>query len=100
MERFAKEWSTRDLTFSFPRQRVIAAANKEIHFTVREDGLGLHELLGVALMEEIVDAVSIHSYFSGSISSVSHVECDLGSVVACFTLDVGQLFVVEWGRVT
>ena len=41
---------------------IILTSNDEVH--VREAGLGLHELPGVAGMEHVVDAVSVHSHRS------------------------------------
>ena len=41
---------------------VVAAADQEVDLAVGEDVLGLQQLAGVALVEEIVDAISVHPH--------------------------------------
>ena len=56
-----------DITVIYPivfifMASIILTSNNQVH--IREAGLGLHELPGVAGMEHVVDAVSVHSHRS------------------------------------
>ena len=51
---------------------VVAAADQEVDLAVWEDVLGLQQLAGVALVEEIVDAVSVHPHAPRGRPGISH----------------------------
>merc|ERR1719336_2855592 len=60
-------------------QLVIATPNQQIHLTLGEHILCLQQLFGMALMEEIIDSICIHSHSARSLSFQSHVSCDLNA---------------------
>ena len=51
---------------------VVAAADQEVDLAVGEDVLGLQQLAGVALVEEIVDAISVHPHAPRGRPGISH----------------------------
>ncbi len=49
------------LALPLPGQLVVAAPDQEVHVALGEDELALHQLPGVARVEQVVDAVGVHA---------------------------------------
>ena len=79
------------------RELVIAAADQKVDLAVREDVLGLQELPGVALVEEVVYPVSVHSDPAGRSPCLGHLLGDLDVVVHTGQLLHRHLLVTERG---
>lgn len=81
-------------------QSIVAAADEEVDRSVGEDGFGLHQLSGVALMKEVVDAVGIDSDLAGGLASLGHVQGDLDTVVTVVSFFLSSRLTVErrWGH--
>ena len=76
-------------------QLVIAAPHQEVDGAVGEDVLCLEELPGVALMEEIVDAISVHPDPPWRSPGLGHLFRDPDAVVNIVQLRQGHLLVTE-----
>ena len=74
---------------------VIAATNQQVDGAVGEDVLGLQELPGVTLMEEIIDPVSVHSDSPGRGPGLGHLLGDPDVVVNVLQLLQRHLLVTE-----
>ena len=66
-----------------PGELVIAAAHQEVDLAVGEDVLGLEQLAGVALVEEIVNTIGVDPDPPGNLAPVRHLPGDPGGVVHC-----------------
>ena len=78
-------------------QLVIAAPHQEVDGAVGEDVLCLEELPGVALVEEVVYPVSVHSDPPGGSPCLGHLLGDLDVVVHTGQLLHRHLLVTERG---
>ena len=56
----------------------------EVDVRLREDVLGLHQLSGVARVEEVVDAVGVDSDLPGRQTFLSHLGGDLSNKIIFF----------------
>ena len=64
-------------TFPLPGELVAAAADEEVHLALGEDGLALHQLPRVALVEEVVDAVGVDADLPAGPALARHLHRDL-----------------------
>ena len=74
---------------------VVAAPDQEVDLTVGEDVLGLEELPGVALVEEVIYPVSVYTNSPWGRPSLGHLLRDLDAVVNTLQLLHGHLLVAE-----
>ena len=84
-------------TFPLPGELVATAADEEVHLALGEDGLALHQLPRVALVEEVVYPVSVHSDPAGRSACLGHLLGDLDVVVHTGQLLHRHLLVTERG---
>lgn len=67
---------------------------------IRKEILGLHELPGMTLVEEVIDTISINSYSPRCFSCPSHFQGNLDAIIASLSLPGSFLIMGKWCRLT